>query len=58
MDFKEENTSKLEKCLESKENAKICASSGLDKAQEFANKSFNDLKSYLKWFMYYFYDYL
>lgn len=45
--FKTETKSTFEKCIESKENAKICATIGLNKSQDFINEAFNDFKNYL-----------
>ena len=45
--LKTEYTSGLQKCLDSKENVKICARIGLEKSNEYINEAFNDLKSYL-----------
>lgn len=45
--IKAENNSMLQKCLESKENMKVCSKIGLEKSQEYLTETFNDLKSYL-----------
>lgn len=45
--LKTNNSSMLQKCLESKENVKLCTKIGLEKSQEYFVETFNDLKSYL-----------
>ena len=41
-----ENTSTLQKCLQSQQNAKVCAKVGMEKTNEYLAEAFNDLKGY------------